>query len=83
MQVFGANLRFFLRFYTKTGHCRETHNEVGGDLTEMPSRSQFLSFLVERVPGGKPRLSGEKGYWSRLLASYPKIGVAITVVPRS
>ena len=50
---------FFLTLLAKSATCPEIHHQVGGFLTEMPSRFQFLKFLVGRVPGGKSRLSGK------------------------
>jgi hypothetical protein len=59
MQVFGENSRFFLTLLARTAICPELYYQVGRVFAETPSRSQFLRFLVGRVPGGKPRLPGK------------------------
>ena len=57
---FWGEFEIFLKCWTTTEMAVTTHFQVAEDVTEMPSRTQFLRFLVERVLGGEPRLFGIK-----------------------
>ena len=60
MQVFRANSGFFGIIFATTAETLDPSMQLRPILAEKTSRSQLMSLLVGRIPGGKPGLPGKQ-----------------------